>query len=46
VSADELLKEIGVDLRPDGGLDTGVNELLEGHPKVTREEGREEGGRG
>ncbi|GAB5033703.1 transcription initiation factor tfiie beta subunit [Nannochloropsis oceanica] len=34
VSADELLKEIGVDLRPDGGLDTCVNELLEGHPKV------------
>ena len=44
ISADELLKEVGVDLRPDGGLDTGVHELLEGHPKVTRE-GEREGGR-
>jgi len=35
-----------VDLRPEGGLDTGVHELLEGHPKVRREGERERGREG
>ncbi|TFJ81164.1 hypothetical protein NSK_007508 [Nannochloropsis salina CCMP1776] len=33
VSADEILKELGVDLRPPEVVDRAVHSLLEGHPK-------------